>query len=96
MLVAAGALPARDERLTALERWITRVIAERAIPGTAGSCTDTRSGITCAACAAGSTAGPPPADQVKNVRDHVTAAAAFLDWLEDREADPGRLHPGRP
>ena len=33
MLVAAGALPARDERLTALERWITQAIAGRADPG---------------------------------------------------------------
>jgi hypothetical protein len=33
MLVAAGALPARDERLTALERWISQVIAAQADPG---------------------------------------------------------------
>ena len=33
MLVAAGALPARDERLTALERWISQVIAGRTDPG---------------------------------------------------------------
>ena len=32
MLVAAGALPARDERLVALERWIGQVIAGPHVP----------------------------------------------------------------
>ena len=32
LLVAVGALPARDERLIALERWISQVSCERAVP----------------------------------------------------------------
>jgi hypothetical protein len=32
MKVATGALPARDERLVALERWIGQVVAERTSP----------------------------------------------------------------
>jgi hypothetical protein len=33
MLVAAGALPARDERLAALERWIGQAVAAQPDPG---------------------------------------------------------------
>jgi hypothetical protein len=33
MLVAAGSLPARDERLPTLERWISQAIAGHADPG---------------------------------------------------------------
>jgi hypothetical protein len=58
MLVAAGALPARDERLTALEQWIVQVIAGRKAP-------EHRRALHgyalwhCAGCAAGSTASLP-------------------------------------
>jgi hypothetical protein len=33
MLIAGGAIPARDERLTALEAWISQAIAGQADPG---------------------------------------------------------------
>jgi hypothetical protein len=52
MLVAAGALPARDERLVALERWIGQVIAGRTSPEHRRACTVTQSGTSCAVCAA--------------------------------------------
>ncbi len=84
MLVAAGALPARDERLVALERWIGQVIAGRTSPEHRRAL----HGYACLAPAAPSAQPAPgrPASrqQVKNVRDQVTAAAAFLDWLEAR------------
>jgi hypothetical protein len=84
MLVAAGALPARDERLTALERWIAGVIAgrrtaehRRALHGYAVWHQLRR--------LRGRLDGQPASrQQVKNVRNQVTAAAAFLDWLEAR------------
>lgn len=63
MLVASGALPPRDDRLTALERWIDRTTARSpsARPlSTNASCTDTPSGTTCGAYAAVSTVSPPP------------------------------------
>ena len=84
MLVAAGALPARDERLTSLERWITRVIAERTVP-------EHRRALHGYAVwhhlrrLRGRLGGQlASAQQVKNVRNQVTAAAAFLDWLDTR------------
>ncbi len=84
MLVAAGALPARDERLTALERWIAQVIAEHKTP-------EHRRALHGYAVwhhlrrLRGRLGGrPASAQQVKNVRNQVTAAAAFLDWLDTR------------
>jgi hypothetical protein len=65
MLVAAGALPARDERLTALERRVSQVAAGHADPGHRRALHGY--GLwhhtTFAACAAASTAGPPPASR---------------------------------
>jgi hypothetical protein len=82
MLVAAGALPARDERLTALEQWTAQVIAgrqtlqhRRLLHGYAvwHLLRRLRRRLN----------GQPASDhQVKNVRNQVTAAAAFLDWLD--------------
>jgi hypothetical protein len=84
MLVATGAFPARDERLVTLERRIGQVIAERTSPehrrvphGYAvwHQLRRLRSRLQ---------AQPASRQQVKNVRDQVTAAAAFLDWLGAR------------
>ncbi len=84
MLVAAGALPARDERLTALERWIAWVIAGHKTP-------EHRRALHGYAVwhhlrrLRGRLGGQPAsAQQVKNVRYQVTAAAALLDWLDTR------------
>jgi len=84
MMVATGVLPDRDERLTALEQWISRAIDGLADPG------DRRVLHGYAIWhhlrrLRGRLAGRPASrDQAKNVRDHVTAAAALLDWLEER------------
>jgi hypothetical protein len=81
MLVAAGALPARDERFTALERWISQTIAEHAAPGHRRAL----HGYAVWHHLRGRLDGRPASgQQVKNVRDQATAAAAFLDWLEAR------------
>ena len=60
MLVAAGALPARDERLVALERWIGQVIAGRTFPEHRRALHGYAVWHQLRVCAAGSRAGPPP------------------------------------
>lgn len=84
MLVASGGLPPRDERLTALERWIDRVIAEReplehqrVLRGYAVWHHLRR--------LRGRLNGQPAShQQVKSVRRHVADAVTFLDWLNAR------------
>lgn len=82
MLVTSGALSPRDERLTALERWIDRTISEResfehqrVLHGYAVWHHLRR--------LRGRLDGQPASHQhVNNIRRHVAAAAAFLDWLQ--------------
>lgn len=85
MLVAAGALPPRDERLTDLEVWIDQAVAERTAP-------EHQRALHGYAVwhhlrrLRGRLHGQPASHlQVRNVRQHVTAATVFLDWLEARE-----------
>jgi hypothetical protein len=84
MLVAAGALPARDERLTALERWIAGVIAERKTPEHRRALHGYAVWHHLRRLRGRLHRQPASAQQVKNVRNQVTAAAAFLDWLDRR------------
>ena len=84
MLVAAGALPARDERLTALEHWITQAVAGRADPGHRRVLHGYAVWHHLRRLRGRLDGRPASSQQVKNVHDHVTAAAAFLDWLEAR------------
>ena len=84
MLVAAGALPARDERITALEAWTARAIGQRADPGHRRVLHGYAVWHHLRRLRGRLDGRPASRDQVKNVRDHVTAAAAFLDWLEER------------
>jgi len=51
---------------------------------TNASCTPTRSGTICGACADASTISPHSHQHVKNIRRQVADAAAFLDWLHTR------------
>jgi hypothetical protein len=81
MMVAAGALPARDERLTALEIWISQVIAALADPGHRQALRGYALWHQLRRLRGRLGSRPASRDQVKNVRDHVSAAAAFLDWL---------------
>jgi hypothetical protein len=87
MLVAAGAPPARDERLATLEAGSTKSSPGRPIPGTGRPCADTPFGTTCAACTFVARLPPPGHERA----GQVAAAAAFLDRLT--AADPGRLYP---
>ena len=81
VLAATGALPARDERLVKLERWITAAISAREDP-------DERRILHGYAIwhhlrRLRQRLGEAHAThlQALNVRCHVTAAARFLDWL---------------
>ena len=84
MLVAAGALPARDERLVALERWIGQVIAGRTSPEHRRALHGYAVWHQLRRLRSRLQGRPASRQQVKNVRDQVTAAAAFLDWLSAR------------
>jgi hypothetical protein len=84
MMVATGALPARDERITDLEHWIGQAASGLADPvhrqvlhgyGIWHHLRRLRGRLD---------GQPASRMQVKNVHDHVTAAAAFLAWLEAR------------
>jgi hypothetical protein len=84
VLVAAGVLGPRDERLTDLQRWIDASLAARTDP-------DQRRLLHAYAVwhhlrrlrqRLGT--GHATAAQATNIRRHVTAAGALLDWLADR------------
>jgi hypothetical protein len=83
VLVAAGALPARDERLVQLERWTATTIRGRTDPhqrrilhgyGVWHHLRRLRQRLR-------RTGGATTHLQALNVRCHLTAAANFLDWL---------------
>jgi hypothetical protein len=84
MLVAPGALPARDERLTALERWVSQAIAGRTAPEHRRALHGYAAWHHLRRLRGRLDGRPASRQQVKNVRDQVTAAAAFLDWLDTR------------
>jgi hypothetical protein len=83
MLIAAGALPPRDERLAALEPWIKKTIAARTpehrrVLHTYAVWHHVRR-------LRGRLDGRPAShEQVTNIRHQVADAAAFLDWLHTR------------
>jgi hypothetical protein len=95
MLVAGGAIPARDERPTALEAWISQAIAGQADPGD-------RQALHGYAVwhhlrrlrgRLDGPAGLPPAGQE---RARPGQSRLGVPGLAGRaRADPGRLHPGR-
>lgn len=84
MLVAAGAIPARDERLTALETWITQAIGRHPDPGHRRVLHGYAVWHHLRRLRGRLDGRPASRQQVKNVHDQVTAAAAFLDWLQER------------
>jgi hypothetical protein len=84
MLVAAGALPARDERFTALESWASQVIARQADPGHRQALRGYAAWHHLRRLRGRLDGRPASRQQAKNVHDHVAAAAAFLDWLTAR------------
>jgi hypothetical protein len=84
MLVAAGALPARDERLTALELWTSQAVAAQADPGHRQALRGYAGWHHLRRLRGRLDGRPASRQQAKNVRDHVAAAATFLDWLTAR------------
>jgi hypothetical protein len=98
MLVAAGAIPARDERLTALEAWISQAIAGQADPGHRQAPHGYAVWHHLRRLRGRLDGRPASRQQAKNVHDQVTAAAVFLDWLTARgltlaactQAEPGQ------
>jgi hypothetical protein len=94
VLVATGALPARDERLASLERWITEVIGRHDDPG--GRRILHGYAIWHHLRKLRQRLGQAHATylQALNVRCHVTAAANFLDWLDCQGLTPGSCTQG--
>ena len=84
MMVAVGVLPARDERLTALEKWINQAIARLAHPKHRRILHGYAVWHHLRRLRGRLEGKPASRMQVKNIHDHVTAAAAFLAWLEAR------------
>ena len=84
MLVAAGALPARDERLTALERWLAQAVAGQPDPGHRQALRGYAVWHHLRRLRGRLDGRPASRQQIKNVRDHAAAATAFLDWLTAR------------
>jgi hypothetical protein len=85
VLVASGILPARDERLVKLERWITGTIATH--PDPAERHLLHRYAIWHHLRRLRRRLGTAHAShlQALNVRCHTTAAVKFLDWLASRD-----------
>jgi hypothetical protein len=84
MLVATGALPVRDEHLARLERWITRLIAERTDPDQRQLLR--RYGLWHLLRRLRSRLRGQHAthEQAVAVQHHLRAAVALLDWLTGR------------
>ena len=81
VLAAIGALPARDERLLKLERWITAAISAREDSGERRILHGYAIWHHLRRLRQRSRTTHATYLQVVNVRCHVTAAASFLDWL---------------
>jgi hypothetical protein len=81
VLVATGALPARDERLITLERWVTTAVASRTNPAERQILRGYAIWHHLRRLRARLGTEHATHLQALNVRCHVTAAANFLDWL---------------
>jgi hypothetical protein len=81
VLVAAGALPARDEQLASLERWIGVTLAVRTDPGERHLLRGYAIWHHLRRLRRRLGTATVTYPQARNLRSHVTAAARFLDWL---------------
>ena len=84
VLVATGALPPRDERLVALERWITATVQARTDPAQRRILHGYAVWHHLRRLRQRLGEEHTTRLQDLNVRCHVTAAANFLDWLAER------------
>ena len=85
VLVATGALPARDEQLIALERWITKTVHARDTPAERQVLHSYATWHHLRRLRRRLGRGHANRAQALNVRHHVNAAVGFLDWLEDHD-----------
>ena len=81
VLVATGALPARDEHLVRLERWITGTLAERGDPEQRALLRSYAIWHQLRRLRGRNKTKPATHAQVVVVQQHVRAAITLLDWL---------------
>jgi hypothetical protein len=84
VLVASGALPARDEHLTRLERWIRQAVATRPDAGQKQLMHSYAVWHVLRRLRQRLRGTPATCNQAYTARHHITAAMAFLDWLAAR------------
>jgi len=85
VLVAAGALPARDEHLAQLERWISQTVAGRPDPGQKHLLHHYAFWHLLRRLRHRAGSGHATHSQAVAARSRINAAAAFLDWLTSRD-----------
>jgi hypothetical protein len=85
MLVAAGALPARDERLARLERWITRTIGDRDDPDQRQLLHRYADWQLLRRLRQRTAGAAVTHGQFATVRQHVRGAIVLLDWLSAQD-----------
>jgi hypothetical protein len=84
VLVASGALPARDEHLIQLERWIRQAVAARPDTGQKQLLHSYATWHVLRRLRQRLRGAPATHNQAYTARHHITAAIAFLDWLSAR------------
>jgi hypothetical protein len=84
VLVASGALPARDEILTRLENWIRRAVAGRPDAGHKQLLHSYATWHVLRRLRQRARDTPVTEHQAATAKDTITAAIAFLDWLGGR------------
>lgn len=94
ILVATGILPGRDERVLRLERWISDTAGRRDDPAERRVLHSYATWHHLRKLRTRLRDAPATRLQVNNVRNHVTAAADFLDWLAARGLTLGSCRQG--
>lgn len=84
LLVASGALPARDPGLARLERWLERFLADHEDP----VLRTFAYWIVLRRCRRTSNRSPLGEGQINSAKTELKSAAALLDWLSDRGVPP--------
>jgi hypothetical protein len=84
VLVASGALPVRDEHLTRLEHWIRQAVAARSDAGQKQLLHSYATWHVLRRLRQRARAAPVTQHQASTAKENVTAAMAFLDWLDAR------------
>ena len=85
VLVATGALPVRDEHLVQLEAWITQAVAARSDPDERQLIHRYTRWHVVRRLRQRNRTTSATADQANAARTNIQGAAAFLDWLGERQ-----------